>query len=80
MATNCKSGAMQGSLYVTTRCPITVDLYPLPLEGCDAVLGAQWLRTLGPIVWDFSKLHMKFQIGVQRGGAARHVYTRNKNC
>lgn len=23
--------------------PIVIDLYLLPLEGCDAVLGAQWL-------------------------------------
>ena len=43
--------------------PIVIDLYLLPLEGSDAVLGAQWLRTLGPIVWDFSKLLMKFQVG-----------------
>eukprot|EP00268_Persea_americana_P067414 TRINITY_DN9277_c1_g2_i1.p2 TRINITY_DN9277_c1_g2~~TRINITY_DN9277_c1_g2_i1.p2 ORF type:complete len:157 (-),score=33.25 TRINITY_DN9277_c1_g2_i1:1150-1620(-) len=30
--------------------PIILDLYLLPLEGCDAVHGAQWLRPLGPIV------------------------------
>lgn len=73
-------GRCKGAYMSQQGVPITVDLYPRPLEGCDAVLGDQWLRTLGPIVWDFSKLHMKFQIGVQRGGAARHVYTRNKNC
>lgn len=43
--------------------PICVDLYLLPLVGCDAVLGAQWLSTLGPILWDFSKLSMKFSNG-----------------
>ena len=42
--------------------PITVDLCLLPLEGRDAVIGAQWLRTLGPIIWDFSTLLMKFQV------------------
>jgi len=36
------------------------DMYVLPLEGCDMVLGDQWLRILGPILWDFSKLRMKF--------------------
>ena len=28
----------------------------------DAVLGAQWLMTLGPILWDFSKMQMKFSM------------------
>ena len=40
--------------------PIYVDFYLLPLGEYDVVLGAQWLSTLGPIVWDFSKLQMKF--------------------
>uniref|UniRef100_A0A2N9GX58 Integrase catalytic domain-containing protein n=1 Tax=Fagus sylvatica TaxID=28930 RepID=A0A2N9GX58_FAGSY len=38
-----------------------VDFFILPLEGYEAVLGTQWLRTLGEILWDFSKLTMKFQ-------------------
>lgn len=25
-------------------------------------MGAQWLYTLGPIIWDFSKLQMKFNL------------------
>ena len=37
-----------------------VDLYILPLAGCDIVLGIQWLRTLGPILWDFLNLTMEF--------------------
>ncbi|TXG65836.1 hypothetical protein EZV62_007111 [Acer yangbiense] len=41
---------------------ILVDFYLLPLEGYGIVLGTQWLRTLGPIVWDFARLQMKFQI------------------
>jgi hypothetical protein len=39
----------------------TIEFYLLNLSGYDAVLGAQWLRTLGPILWDFSKLYMSFQ-------------------
>ena len=30
------------------------------------VLGVQWLRTLGPITWDFDKLVMKFMFGQKR--------------
>ena len=34
----------------------------LQLRVCDLVLGVQWLQTLGPITWDFSKLNMKFTL------------------
>jgi hypothetical protein len=34
---------MQGNFF-------RVDLYILPLAGCDTVLGIQWLRFLGPIL------------------------------
>ena len=37
-----------------------VDLHVLTLGGCDAVLGTQWLSTLGQISWDFKKLEMEF--------------------
>ncbi|KAL4193184.1 hypothetical protein AMTRI_Chr06g175660 [Amborella trichopoda] len=33
-----------------------------PVLGYDVVLGAQWLCTLEPIVWDFSKLQMRFHM------------------
>lgn len=32
----------------------------IPLQGCDVVLGVQWLATLGPITWEFNKLEMGF--------------------
>lgn len=35
-----------------------LDFYVIPLGGCDTVLGVQWLRTLGPVLWDFDKLYM----------------------
>ena len=31
------------------------DMFALPLGECDVVLGAQWLCTLGPILWDFAE-------------------------
>ncbi|XP_077232412.1 uncharacterized protein LOC143869736 [Tasmannia lanceolata] len=41
---------------------ITTDFYVLSLGGCDAVLGAYWLRPLGPILWDFANLSMQFSL------------------
>ena len=29
------------------------NMFAMPLGGCDVILGTQWLRTLGPILWDF---------------------------
>ncbi|XP_042452681.1 uncharacterized protein LOC122037297 [Zingiber officinale] len=40
---------------------LITDLFLLPLDGCDVVLRAQWLRTLGDIIWNFSQLTMRFQ-------------------
>jgi hypothetical protein len=50
---------MQGTVF-------QVDLYVLPLAGCDVVLGIQWLRILGPILWNFDDLTMEFQWGTKR--------------
>jgi hypothetical protein len=36
------------------------NFYVLPLDGFDVVLGVQWLRTLGPVLWDFDDLKMTF--------------------
>jgi len=33
--------------------PFRADVYVLPLDGYDMVLGTDWLATLGPILWDF---------------------------
>ena len=50
--------------------------------GCDLVLGVQWLRTLGPIVWDFAALTMHFTMGTQnvtlQGMAAESVHIATK--
>jgi hypothetical protein len=35
-------------------------MFAIDMGGCDIVLGADWLRTLGPIIMDFKDLTMKF--------------------
>jgi len=37
-----------------------VDCYAIPLDCYDLVLGVQFLRTLGPILWDFDDLCLAF--------------------
>jgi hypothetical protein len=37
-----------------------VDCFSIPLDCYDMVLGIAWLRTLGPILWDFDELRMEF--------------------
>ncbi|KAM2966317.1 hypothetical protein FF1_026743 [Malus domestica] len=37
-----------------------VDLYSLPLGGCDIVLWVQWLSSVSPVLWDFQVLTMEF--------------------
>ncbi|KAL4341195.1 hypothetical protein GQ457_08G021940 [Hibiscus cannabinus] len=44
----------QGHSFVT-------DFLILPLKNSDVVFGIQWLSTLGPIKWDFSKMSMEFR-------------------
>lgn len=39
---------------------ITTEMRLISLKGCDAVLGVQWLKTLGPITFDFDKMLMSF--------------------
>lgn len=40
---------------------IITDLLSLPITGCQIVLGANWLSTLGDIVWNFQELTMKYE-------------------
>jgi hypothetical protein len=47
---------VQGKTFITNLCVLT-------LGGYDDVLGIEWLRTLGPILWDFKLLAMQFQFG-----------------
>jgi hypothetical protein len=38
----------------------SIDCYALPLEGFEIILGVHWLKSLGPIMWDFAALSMAF--------------------
>ena len=44
---------LQGHTFITS-------LFLLTIRGQDLVLGVNWLRILGPILWDFVDLTMKF--------------------
>lgn len=46
---------VQGTVIITA-------FYLLPLGGCDVVLGIDWLRTLGPVLWDFTKLTLQYTL------------------
>jgi hypothetical protein len=46
--------SLQGSVF-------NPNLYLLTLGGCDLVLGVEWLRMLGPMLWDFVRLSMDFK-------------------
>ena len=35
-------------------------MFAIDMGGCDIMLGAYWLRTLGPILMDFKYLTMQF--------------------
>lgn len=41
-------------------------LLVLPLEGCQMVLGIQWLILLGSILWNFKELRMEFMVGKKK--------------
>ena len=39
----------------------TTDVLFISLEACDMVLGVQWFKTLGQIIWDFENLKIEFE-------------------
>ena len=39
-----------------------IDFHVLPICGVDLVLGVQWLKTLGPVLTDYTTLTMKFMV------------------
>jgi hypothetical protein len=57
MSSEGKCSAVSMKVQGNTFC---TKFYILTLGCCDLVLGIQWLRTLGPIIWDFLKLTITF--------------------
>lgn len=37
-----------------------VDLFALPLGGCDVVLGVHWLSSISSLLWDFQLMTLQF--------------------
>ncbi|KAF8397183.1 hypothetical protein HHK36_016090 [Tetracentron sinense] len=54
-------GMCSNLLFKIQNSEFTTDVHLLDFGGCDMVLGAHWLRTLGPILWDFTNLWMQFR-------------------
>ena len=44
----------------------TITCFGIDLVGFEVTLGVEFLRTLGPILWDFEYLFMAFNRGGQR--------------
>ncbi|OMO84555.1 reverse transcriptase [Corchorus capsularis] len=71
----CTAGYCKSVEWEVQGVKFCTNFFILPLHGCDAVLGVQWLVTLGPILWDFSLLTMQFELdgvwrkiqGIQQG-------------
>lgn len=43
----------------------TINCYAIPLDSYDMILGLEFLRTLGSILWDFDDLCMAFSRGMR---------------
>jgi hypothetical protein len=79
----CKSKCSNVKLAVQDL-ELRVDLYLLSLGDYKVVLGIEWLRTLGDVMRNFSKLTMKFTLNgkrvIVRGKRGNTVTTINSHC
>ena len=53
-------GLLQQAAITIDKERFVVDLHAIPLGGFDIVLGTRFLKTLGPILWDFTTQWMSF--------------------
>jgi len=58
----CNQVCMDVSVYIQKH-NFMVDFHVLPIRGADVVLGVQWLKSLGPVLTDYTSLTMKFIYG-----------------
>lgn len=79
----CKSKCSNVKLAVQDL-ELQADLYLLPLGDYKVVLGIEWLRTLVDVLWNFSKLTMKFTLNgkrvIVRGKRGNNVATGSSHC
>lgn len=57
------SGCNKDAQLSIGRYECRVDLLPLPLGGCDIVLGVQWLSSISHVLWDFHLMTLEFSKG-----------------
>jgi hypothetical protein len=62
---DCRGVAQDVGIHVADEV-FAVDCYTIPIDRWDMVLGITFLRTLGPILWDFDDLCMAFTRGGHR--------------
>jgi hypothetical protein len=62
---HCQGIACDVALAIGTE-EFSISCYGIDLGGFDVILGVEFLRTLGPILWDFEDLCMAFNRGSRR--------------
>ncbi|KAJ0895862.1 putative nucleotidyltransferase, Ribonuclease H [Helianthus annuus] len=61
---NLKCNGVCPSVMITLQeASFTIPVFILPVEGADIILGLAWLRTLGPVLADFSIPQLTFNVG-----------------
>ncbi|XP_022863881.1 uncharacterized protein LOC111383916 [Olea europaea var. sylvestris] len=53
-------GLCESTCFIVQKIDFQVDVFLLPVEGCDAIFGIQWLDTLGDVTFDFRESWMRF--------------------
>lgn len=61
----CQGVAREVALAIGTE-EFAISCFGIELGGFDVILGVEFLRTLGPILWDFEDLCMAFTHGSRR--------------